>query len=303
MIANATELNDSPSVTYGGEFIRGVRKFKVPWDQRLNMVDELVAYGVMPTAPSCWLNEIQVDPWESACITVPGERDVVSTVNSYEWALITANYGVSPSSDKGDGGSQDSNRRVREYREDGSFLQVTAESELEIITHKGLGLQWEFQDPAKIPFISFDAAPVRSPVTAFDIAWRRVSSPNFDKLDELMGSINDREVTIPVTGLECKSGTLLFQNYTVNYRLDGTNQSDPVTKWEITLRFLRRSLVGAPIYTAVDTVETSNRFDKIITFNHFFRDTPKPGWERIYYAGGQFPYPEVDWTDMFDQIV
>jgi len=242
----------------------------------------------------------------------PERTDYISVVNLYGQWEVVANYGYP----QGGSSDEDSRRQqVRQRNEDGSYLELSATTNVNPLFLEGQGLKWKFHDPDKVPFISKDGQYVYIPTTNFELTWGDVFQPNWTGISSIIGSVNDTGLTVPLTNLVCPPETLLFSGFNANIRYSTKDSGFNQVLWKIGISLTYKNILGRPIWTATNTSTTSDgTTGKTIGWNHLYRTVVgKEGFEPAVfytattvgnvttYTNGQPIYPLMSWSGMFVQ--
>lgn len=137
--------------------------------------------------------------------------------------------------------------------------------------------------------------------TEHQIHWHRVVSPPFQAIRDLMGKINQTELTF-ATGT-IRKGTLLF----LGAEMSRDIMSDGTRAWDVTYRFSERNytnsdrIAGWQLNSALQNGDTSTTTE-YITWNHFWND--EDAFFDVLWDSNSKPVFEAspDFLSLFSQV-
>lgn len=302
-----TEMKGSPKERIGTDGLSIVRRFRGPYSERFDFISTLPFVYPVLAFQNATLDEISMEPVD--CPDLAPDLLVATQVNGAGVVEIEVTYALNASENSGDGqsggGQSNGKRFTKEKNEDGTTFELNVDSELEVFTTKGQGMIWELTGPGLgIVFKSTDGMPVRQPIQKYEIRWGNVQRPPFQYWNQLAGTTNNVEVTLPLCGIVCPPETVRFEKYRVSTKFSAENFLDPVLLWNLDVSFAVKNILQVPVITnGAGEAISSDGTSVVCGWNHFYRDTPKPGWERLkYFNGGQYAYPSASWVGFFTQV-
>lgn len=278
------ELGDSPKETLGRDGIKIVRKFLIPWANRMDfaigMTVVSTGYGLGPAPyppfPFARVESIDMQPF----VERPVQQtitDPVTQLNSFagnNTCLCTIHYSTQQpqTSDPKEDGLPEGTWATYSQRFSGEFM-----------TLPGRGLTW----PSDGKPVGQDAhATILIPLAEHVVTWNRVLNPPWDAISALRGQINETDFRIPGSNGQIREAkTLLFEGCEVGteYRYD---QADQV--WNLTYTIKERRV------KAVNGSET-----EIIGWNHLYREDAGVWEEPITFLTGKKLHLTGDFTRLF----
>ena len=276
------ELDGSPRFRIAESGTTAVRRLLVAWNQWQALARELVGTyrvvggGFSFVAPSHVLlnnlivSELAVDPWPEEKITSGALTSIASSPNDYPHAVVTATYRT----------IYDANNQPRDDLPSvpaGTILTYSADLGAEYMTVPGR--VWRWVDPPDNPKVPEDVNPgLLIPSGAYQLTWRRVPRPPWNKIRELRGKVNSG------TFVGAPAGTVLFLGARATREFQFLEEGG---FWRIEYSFLectKELTTGAKV-----------------GWNYFYKEL-KVGsehWVRIEDQDGGAPYRQGDLTQLF----
>lgn len=253
------ELEDSPKEVWERQSgASHVRRFKVPWANRLEFKEYITSVGY-PGETGLLVASVKSDPFSKR----PDARDTgtnmdpATFLNSFESAILEVTYKA-----PGRGDSRE------EEQSDGTRISISRESTGEFLTIPGRGMVWETTGERLPP----DAHPVMVvSITRWRFRWSGVVRPPWGVIEAVKGTINKDAFTLPFTGMvPCPAETLLFEGATSE--VDAQFGSSTAPQMTLVYSFLQKNIEN--LRATDDPDEPS-----IVGWNHAFN--PVPGiWDK-----------------------
>jgi len=275
------ELAGSPVETFGPEGMKANRRILVGWEQRHEMVVELLGsayeFGGLgqagyPDCPGAVAVRAALEPWPPAPDEQAEFDDITSQLNSYsgKYALIVVEYEVLHSP---------SDRATLPQPQEGTFLTYRMDLGAEYTTLPSESLSWLSDCAIPVPP---DAVPaIRVPMTVHRVTWHRVVNPPWAAIRACLGTVND------ATFLGADPETVLFDGVTAEKQFLGVDElRQPGFGWQIGYVFREMAIkTGGNIYG----------------WNHRYRPLPQqdPGWDKLVDQHGNTLYRTADFNDLF----
>ncbi len=273
------ELAGSPVETYGPEGLQARRILLCPWDDREQVVEQLLGDGYeyggrsraqYPGKPDILAVRARCEPFADD-VTEQTLDELTEGLNRYHgFAKVTVDYELLVSSDRDDLPSIES----------GTFLTYRQRFDEDSIQLPSHGLSWLSGATVAVPP---EAAPtVRIVIVEHKFTWHRVVRPPWQAIRQCVGTLNDAAF------LGATSSTVRFDGATADrefIRID--DFASPEIGWRIGYVFRERA------------VKTGS--GQIVGWNHAYRSLPAdtPGWDELTDGAGDSPYPSSDFTSLF----
>ncbi len=273
------ELAGSPVETYGPEGLHAERTLLCAWDDREQLVEQLLGDGyehggssraAYPDKPDIVAIRVRCEPFTDD--VVPQTlSELTEGLNRYQgFAKVTVHYELMVAAD----------REELPAIETGTFLTYRQDVDRETVLLSGDSLTWE-DEPAE--WVPQTAVPtIRIPIVEHHLTWHRVVRPPWQAMRQCVGTVNSG------TFLGAAAETVLCDGATAEREfLRVSGSADTELAWRISYVFREK---------AVKTGDGS-----IVGFNHSYRSLPTndPGWDRLVDGAGNRPYPSGDFTPLF----
>lgn len=264
------ELAGSPreSITEGSGSA-AERQFLIPFNERLTFGENLVSTGY-PHLPQTRMVAINLQPWT---------EDLLVGGEILDPSKVTADYGEGPSVVTVQYGPDYTQKDwptkfpKPDFR-NGTELRFQIRGSAQFLTIRASDLKWE--DDANIPVKAGLNNVILIPMSSFQIQWDFVDDPPIDRLEGLMGKVNEDEF------LGSEPETILFETYEVTESFRASTD-DPHTN-RVAVQMTKRRI--------------ENGQNPPYGWNHDYREEPA-GWAKLLMSDGKPRYKIKPFGDMF----
>lgn len=274
------ELAGSPVENYGPEGLRAERVLLCAWDDREQLVGQLLGDGYeyggssraqYPDKPDIVAMRARCEPFTDD--VVPQVlSELTEGLNRYNgFAKVTVDYQWLVPSDRAD----------LPTAESGTFLTYRQDVDTEDLLLSGDSFSWEDEPGESVPTAAVPT--IRIPTVEHHITWHRVVNPPWQAIRRCIGTVNDG------TFLGAAAETVLFDGAAAEREfLRIGSLADTEIAWRLGCVFRERA------------VKTGGG-GSIVGFNHAYRSLPvsNPGWDRLLDGAGNPPYPSSDFSRLF----
>jgi hypothetical protein len=276
------ELAGSPAETFGLEGVKATRRILVAWEQRQQMVVELLGggyeFGGLGPAgyPDC-LGAVAVraslEPWPPAPDEQGAFDDIASQLNSYsgKYALIVVEYEVLD--------ARHSRTHLPRPRA-GTLLTYRLDLGKEHIILPAESMLWS--SDASLPVPPEAVPTIRVPISEHHVTWHRAVNPPWTAIRACLGTVNGAEF------LGAAPETVLFDGATAQRQFLGVDAlRQPQFGWQIGYVFREMTIkAGGNLYG----------------WNHRYRPLPQddPGWDKLVDRHGNSLYRSADFSSLFE---
>lgn len=272
------ELAGSPVETYGPEGFHAERVLLCAWDDREQVVEQLLGDGYefggrtraqYPDKPDILAMRVRCEPFTDD-VTPQVLSSLTEGLNRYDsFARVTVNYELLVPSDRED----------EPPIELGTFLTYRQDFDTEQITLSGDSFTWEDQPSQSVPAAAVPT--IRVPVVQHHLTWHRVVRPPWEAIRNGIGTLNND------TFMGAAAETVIFDGATAErefLRIDGFANAE--LAWRLSYVFRERA------------IKTGG---SIVGWNHTYRSLPvdNPGWDRLVDGNGSRPYGASDFEQLF----
>ena len=279
MSVSFKEFAGSPVETCGPEGMRARRVLLCAWDDRQDVIDQILGdgyeFGGSSRAPYPNTSDVVAMRTRSEPFTndlVPQTfSDLTEGLNQYNgFAKVTVEYELLVPSERVDAITVESGTFLT-YRHGISQMTVTLPED---------SLSWQ-DEPSE--FVPSEAVPsIRIPLIEHQLTWHRVVSPPWQAIRNGIGTVNDAAF------LGAAAATVLF---------DGANAEPEFLR----IGDLARAELAWRIVYMFREKAVKTGSGEIVGWNHAYRPLPvgDPGWDELADANGNRPYRSSDFTQMF----
>ena len=273
------ELAGSPVETCGPEGMKAERRLLCAWDDREQVVQQLLGDGYeyggnsrarYPDKPDIVAIRTRCEPL-SDDLAPQVLSELTEGLNRYNgFAKVTVYYEFLAHSERDD----------LPTIETGTFLTYRQDCDTETMPLCGDSYDWEEYPAESVPAAALPV--IRVPVVEHRLTWHRVVRPPWQAIRECAGTVND-DVFIGAA-----AGTVLFDGASAErefIRVDELAKAE--LGWRLAYVFRER---------AIKTLDGS-----IVGWNHTYRSLPAddPGWDRLIDANGNRPYQSGNFARLF----
>ncbi len=273
------EFSGSPVETFGPEGMAARRVLLCAWDDRRQVVEELLGdgqeYGGRGRAQ--YPDRRSVVAMRTRCEPLIDDiapqvlSELTEGLNTYGgFAKVTVDYEFLAASDRDDLPST----------EERTYLTYRQDFGVDTLALPGHALSWLGSPTVPVPPESVPR--IRVPIVEHYLTWHRVLSPPWQAIRNSVGTVNSSAL------LGAAAGTMRFDGATADrefVRIDDFAQ--PELAWRIGYVFREKA------------VKTSS--GSVIGWNQAYRSLPvdSPGWDELIDAGGNRLYQLSDFSPLF----
>lgn len=274
------ELAGSPVETHGPEGFQAKRVLLCAWDEREELVQQLVGDGHIlggrsrapyPGKPDVVALRARCEPITDDVL--PQELlDLTEGLNRYHgFAKVTVDYELLPAADRSD---------IPNVVQ-GTFLTYQQGFDAETLSLSGDSFTWEAEPSQAVPDKAVPS--LRVPLVEHHLTWHRVISPPWQAIRECIGTVNNAMFLGAAAETVLLDGAKADREF---LRIDGFANAE--LAWRIRYTFRER---------AVKTGASA-----IVGWNHSYRSLPidDPDWDRLVDGAGNRPYRAADFTRLFE---
>ncbi len=273
------ELAGSPVETYSPEGMRATRSLLCAWDDRQQVVEELLGDGYAfggstraqyPGKPDIVAMRVRCEPLADD-VTLQTLSSLTEGLNSYNgFAKVTVDYELLVPAERTD----------LPTIEPGTFLTYRQKSDYESLPLSGDSFTWEDEPAETVP--SAAVPTIRIPIVEHRLTWHRVVTPPWQAIRTATGTLNDDSF------IQAAAETVLFDGVSAQREFLRFNSlSKPELGWRIEFVFRERA------------VKTGS--GTIVGWNHAYRSLPvgDPDWDRLLDGNNNPPYASGDFSSLF----
>lgn len=273
------ELAGSPVETYGPEGMKAQRVLLCAWDDRGQVVQQLLGDGYeyggrgsaqYPDKPHVVAMRTRCEPFGDD-VAPQVLSELTEGLNRYSgFAKVTVSYELLVSSQRED----------LPTIEQGTLLTYRQEPGGETMVLPGHSLAWEGAAGVAVPPEAVPA--IRVPLVEHHFNWHRVVNPPWEAIRRCVGTVNDAAF------LGAAAATVLFAGAAAQREFVRIDElANATLGWRIGYLFREKA------------VKTGG--GGVVGWNHAYRSLPadNPGWDELVDANGNRPYVSSDFSGLF----
>ena len=273
------ELAGSPVETYGPEGFRAERVLLCAWDDREQVVEQLLGDGYeyggrsraqYPDKPDIVALRTRCEPFTND-VAPQVLSELTEGLNRYHgFAKLTVHYELLVPSERDDLPSI----------EPGTFLTYRQDYGSERMKLPGHSLAWQGEPDVPVPTEAVPA--VRLPILEHHLTWHRVVNPPWEAIRRGAGTVNTGDF------LGAAAAHVLLVGATAEREFVRIGElAKAELAWRIGYVFLER------------VIQTDG--EQLAGWNHSYRSLPAddPGWDELADAHGNRPYQSTDFSPLF----
>lgn len=280
------EMTNSPTEGCGeGSGNSAKRMFLVEWAQRFNFCAQLADFteGAYPAMAHCRAAQFSIEPFlkelpPTGAVVSPNSDLVAYSQNGGMTALVTVDY--APAFENKTWPTD----VPKPYHDEGTSLRMRLRFSGQFLTIPGRMMKWATSDSSPSSPTPDDDKPtppdmnsrILIPIMEFGVQWDFVDDPPIQKIEDLVGHLNETEF------LGCPPETVLFEGGD----LDDSFRANPTNPhcFRLNYTFRKRCIQDG----------AENR-----GWNHDYREDPM-GWARVL-MNGKNRYDLGNLADLFTQ--
>lgn len=273
------ELAGSPVETHGPEGFRARRILLCAWDDRQQVVEQLLGDGYeyggrsraqYPDQPDVVAMRTRCEPFADD-VAPQVLSELTEGLNRYHgFAKVTVHYELLVPSERND----------LPTVEDGTFLTYRQDYGGQRIKLPGHGLVWQGEPDVPVPP---EAAPsLRIPVIEHHLTWHRVVNPPWEAIRRGVGTVNQAVFLGAPAANVLLDGAIAQREF---LRIGELAKAE--LGWRMDYVFRERAIKAAD--------------GNLVGWNYSYRSLPAddPGWDELADANGNRPYPSSDFSQLF----